>query len=57
MDALSLFLLVLAAAFLGGVLGGIIGYRMARLYYVAVAQRMVRGAFQVAAALHKDARP
>lgn len=57
MDALSLFLLVLAAAFLGGVLGGLIGYRMARLYYVAVAQRMVRGAFQVAAALHKERTP
>lgn len=57
MDALPLFALVLAACVLGGVIGGVIGYRMARLYYVAVAQRMVRGAFQVAAALHKERTP
>jgi len=57
MDALSLFLLVLAAAFLGGVLGGVLGYRMARLYYAIMAQRMVRGAFRLAAALDKDHAP
>ena len=57
MDALPLFLLIFSATALGGCIGGVIGYRMARLYYVAVAQRMVRGVFQVAAALHKERTP
>lgn len=58
MDALSLFLLVLAAAFLGGVIGGVIGYRMARLYYVALTRLMVRSALKSSAPpREKDAQP
>ncbi len=56
MDALSLFLLVLAAAALGGVIGGIIGYRMARLYYSMMAARIAAAAWRTVAEITKDTR-
>lgn len=56
MDALPLFALVLAACVLGGVIGGVIGYRMARLYYSMMAARIAAAAWRTVAEITKDTR-
>jgi len=56
MDALPLFLLILSAAALGGVIGGVIGYRMARLYYSMMAARIAAAAWRTVAEITKDTR-
>ena len=56
MDALPLFLLILSAAALGGVIGGVIGYRMARLYYSMMAARIASAAWRTVAEITKDTR-
>ena len=56
MDALPLFLLILSAAALGGVIGGVIGYRMARLYYSMMAARIAAAAWRTVAEIAKDTR-
>ena len=56
MDALPLFLLIFSAAALGGVIGGVIGYRMARLYYSMMAARIASAAWRTVAEITKDTR-
>ena len=56
MDALPLFLLILSAAALGGVIGGVIGYRMARLYYSMMAARIAAAAWRTVAEIAKGTR-
>ena len=56
MDALPLFLLIFSAAALGGVIGGVIGYRMARLYYSMMAARIAAAAWRTVAEIAKGTR-
>ena len=56
MDALPLFLLIFSATALGGFIGGVIGYRMARLYYSMMAARIAAAAWRTVAEITKDTR-
>lgn len=56
MDALPLFLLIFSATALGGCIGGVIGYRMARLYYSMMAARIAAAAWRTVAEITKDTR-
>lgn len=49
MDALPLFLLVLSATVIGGIIGGIIAYSLCRLYYVWLATRAIAASWRALA--------